>query len=222
MALLKSVNLNDEPEIPDSKSFREDEVWVFSLKYEEEANVILLNDKGPPCVDAVEIWDGKKQLRCAVLASDGKDCPFTNLLEDTGNKKFRPKKFYVFTCLDLRGFTRKNGETVPYTRKALLVKEHMYAKWFRKRLVKTQDKQGTLRGSKWEVGRGPDMTPSPASCGDSWDFEEMVDLSEYTNTEVLTEEEILSLFVTDPDRLARIAKEQKELANASPATAAKY
>lgn len=211
MGLISTAKLSEIPaKTSDSGGdFDDDGVWVFTLKCESEADVVFLNNgMDIPIVDAVELYTpGNRPVRAAVLSSSGKDCPFTNLLKETGDKKLRPKKFFVFTILDLREVERKNGEIIPYTRKALLVKSHLMDKMVRKRLLKHQEKKGELRGSKWELSRGPDMNPSPPSCGDTWDFTEMVDLKKYSNTDVLTEAEILSLFVTDPGELAKLASD---------------
>lgn len=213
MGLLQSIDMNDVPSTPSSanREFDESQLWCFTLKYEEEdVPCIILNENGPVTIDAVELYEkGSPTIRAAVLASDGRDCPFTNLFEETRDKRFRPKKFYVFSVLDLRGFERKSGEKVAFSKKALLVKEHMMTKGFRKQLSRVREKQDTLRGSLWEVSRSANSQPSPAGCGDLWQFSEMADLSRYTDedTALLTEDQILSLFVHDPEELKRLASE---------------
>ena len=223
MGLISSTKLSELPEKISSTSNDDyDRIFTFTLPYSGDAEVIILNDEGAPCVDAVELWDGKFIQRAAVLAADGKDCPFTNLLEETGHKQFRPKKFFIFTVIDLREYEKNDGTKIPYTKKALLVKAHMMDKFFRKKLMKVQDKQDTLRGASFEVSRGPKMSPSPPACGDQWDFDELVDLSEYEDVEVLTEDEILGLFETDPDKLVELADKWRDLVNEEEAVPAKY
>lgn len=223
MGLISNTKLGDLPDrISNSKEFDENEIWAFTLDYDSDCQVILLDEDAPPCVDAVELWDGKRMTRAATLSSTGADCPFTNLLEETGNKKFRPKKFFIFTVLDLRGFEKQDGTEVLYSKKALMVKAHMMDKFFRKKLIKLQEKHGSLRGIRFDVGRGPKMNPSPPGCGDSWDFDEVVDLSEFEGTEVLTEPEVLSLFITEPDELAQLAEKWRELADSEEPTKARY
>lgn len=210
MGLISTAKLADIPaQTSEGGGDYENEVWAFTLECDSEASVVILNDgMDIPIVDAVELYvQGKRPVRAAVLSGMGKDCPFTNLLKESGDRKLRPKKFFIFTVIDLREVTRKNGEVIPYTRKALIVKSHMMDKFFRKRLLKHQDKNGELRGSKWDVARGPDMNPSPPSCGDTWDYASMMDLKKFTNNAVLSEEEILGLFVTDPNELAKLASD---------------
>lgn len=213
MGLISTAKLSELPaKTSDSGGdFDDDAVWAFTLKCEEDAQLVILNDGlDIPIVDAVELYSaGGRPVRAAVLSASGKDCPFTNLLKESGDRKLRPKKFFILTVIDLREIPRKNGEVIPYTRKALLVKSHMMDKFFRKRLLKHIDKQGELRGSRWDVSRGPDMNPSPPSCGDTWDFDEMVDLKKFSNNAVLSEDEILGLFVTDHDELAKLANDWK-------------
>lgn len=216
MGLIQKTSVADIP-----KSSREqeyDDVWAFSLDYDEaDVPVIILNnDDDIPIVDAVELYDGKRIKRAAVLANQGKDCPFTNLYEETGNKKMLPKKHFVFTVLDLRGYTNKAGEKkFEYVKRACIVKGHMMDKMFKKKLVKTISKHGSLRGAKFEVSRGPNMNPSPPSCGDQWEFVEMVDLDQYPDNEILTEKEVLSLFVTDLEELKSLAEIWREVPEAA-------
>lgn len=213
MGLISTAKLSDIPAKTSESGgdFDDDGVWVFTLKCEEEAQVVFLNDGlDIPIVDAVELYTpGGRPVRAAVLSASGKDCPFTNLLKESGDRKLRPKKFFIFTVIDLREVTRKNGEVIPYTRKALLVKSHLMDKMVRKRLLKHIDKNGELRGSRWDISRGPDMNPSPPSCGDTWDFDDMADVKKFSNNAVLSEEEILSLFVTDQNELQKLAEAWK-------------
>lgn len=212
MSLLKQTSLDDAPEPTKSSSAggREGELWCFSMPYDSEAKVVILDEGSPPCIDAVEIYDKatKTMYRYAVLSSEGKDCPFTNLYEETQDRRFHPKKFFLFAVLDMRGYKKRTGEEVPYSRKAMLVKSKQMDDYLRRKLAKYHDKNGTLRGSLWEVTRGPDKNPSPPSCGNDWDFSEMVDLSDYPESDIqpLSEEEIYTLFVTDPDELKAAAE----------------
>lgn len=210
MGLLNEIDVDDIPQRSAVAGIESDSgIWCFTLKYDEtDVPVVILNDGSAPCIDAVELYTpGEPLQRAAVLAADGKDCPFTNLWETTRNKSLKPKKFYVFSVLDLRGFTRSSGEKVEYSRKALLVKGNLMDRHLRKKLKKVKERQGTLRGSLWEVSRGPQMNPSPPACGDDWNFSEMIELGAYgESAEILSEEEILSLFVTDPDELVKLAK----------------
>lgn len=211
LGILTTVSIDDIPKSSSPKDYDENELWCFTLKYDEEdVPVIILNAQNAPCIDAVELYEpGKRTIRAAVLSADGKDCPFSNLFEETRDKKFRAKKFYIFTVLDLRGYSRSNGDEVKYSKKALLVKGHMMDKGFKKQLSKVLEKKGTLEGSLWEVSRSSNSQPSPASCGDTWMFSEMADISGYKPEDIslLTEDEVMSLFVHDPEELKKLASE---------------
>lgn len=85
----------------------------------------------------------------------------------------RPSLISLFTVIDHRGFTRKDGSVVPFSVKLLAVKTGVM-----ELLAKQAIKRGGLAGCTFEVSR---MGPQAAAVGDVWDFVEKGDLTDLVN-----------------------------------------
>lgn len=143
--------------------------YRFFVKRGEKAELII-------CDDAVVFAryehnykgeSGRRDQYCACL-QETEICPACSALEDS-----RPYYGMFLTVIDESGYTKANGEVVPFTKKLLVIKSQQQEKWNR-RIDTHIEKYGTLRGAMVDVFRSDSQT-SPAT-GDDIEFSGHIDL----------------------------------------------
>lgn len=168
-------------------------LYRFFLKKKEEAKITFVDgevtDEGfliPPRFyeHMVEVNGKWQNYVCPEQTNphSGEVCPLCK-----GGD--RPSLISLFTIIDHRGFERKDGSKVPFTRKLLAVKPQTM-----EILAKQAQKRQGLIGCTFEVSRVGAQAPS---VGDVWDFVEKTD-----------PEELLAKFtLTTKDEDGKLSKE---------------
>lgn len=132
---------------------------------------------------AVILDDGPDFFRFEhnLKGADGKWRTFTGCVKENDNcpvceKEGRESYYALYlTVLDFSEFETRDGETVEFSRKLLVVKPGQ-----QKKFMRFFDKEGTLRGVEVEFTRDGDKDPSIGNDIEFLDFMDEDELSEYT------------------------------------------
>jgi hypothetical protein len=128
----------------------------FFLKDGEEAEIVILDESFD---DVVGFWEHNLKVNgkwgnFEVCLGENENCPICLNVPDS-------KPYYVMmvSILDLRGYTDKNGNDIPYTRKLLPLKGELI-ELFKQIADAAQKKNGTLRGTTLVMKRSGDKSYS--------------------------------------------------------------
>ncbi len=119
-----------------------------------------------------------------VCVKETDNCPMCKLADGGAKNIGRSNYMMLLSVLDLRGYTNKDGEKVPHSRKLFAVKGLQIQDWM-KILERAEKKYGTLRGVYVEIGRSGDKeagTGKPLPLEKDWYGEDAGDVP-YSNVE---------------------------------------
>jgi hypothetical protein len=230
MSWLQSANFDDLPAEERKSGGGGDNYrpFPFYLDYEETAKLVFLSgNKGLLTIKAHELW-GVEQYPVYVpcLASDGKDCPicdYVAMLPEKEQRKVAAVNFFLFSVLDTR-IVEKDGKTYGPTRKYLMTKRYALDKVIAPVYQMCQEEyQSDIVGAVVRVSRSkkPSAGASPAKIGDSMQLVKMVNPDKWPDEFLIkigedmkiptpfNEEELMSIFVTDEDKIAEYADRLK-------------
>ena len=114
----------------------------FFIKDGESAELVILDES---IEEVVGLWEHNLKLNgrwgnFEICLGEDENCPICKNVPDS-----KPYFAMFFTVLDLRGYTDKNGNEVPYSRKMLALKGEMID-MFKQIAQAAQKKHGTIRG----------------------------------------------------------------------------
>jgi hypothetical protein len=144
---------------------------------------------------------GRWQNWATCLQMIGEPCPLCEAAQEYS--MFYAYDAAYFTVIDVEGFTRKSGEKVEMI-KSLLCAKSSTLPLIKRRYSQRAEKGETLRGALMEVYRKDD--PKSPAVGDVYDFSQMVDLSELTDSE---EYDLSVVLAPDPELVQNMADRLK-------------
>ena len=167
----------------------------------ESRTIIFLSSGVQEAGDVATIYEHQMHLHGnwrnwhTCLEPAGQECPICKWQKE--HNEFKRYKGMFFSIIDTHEFTDRSGTTRKNTKKILVAKRGTQEILQRKFLSRYENGE-TLRGAMFKVYRGTD-SKSPA-VGDDYEFQKMVDLSGFEDSEPHNWEEILR---PDPDKVAR-------------------
>lgn len=174
----------------------------FWLNYDEVAPVIFLDQVEFAPVELVHpMFFNRRQHLVACMKELPDGCPLCQYVDSfpRGTKELpyaRPMGF--LTILDLREYTKDDGEVVPVTKKLLKASKKTIELIQREMEMSGVDE---LAGTLWKIGRGKEAMPKPPAVGDMFRYDRKPDLEKLLESSGMGEE-LLQPFT--PEQLAEV------------------